>query len=126
MSAMNDELKPCPFCGGKIEKSWSEVICSECGIHFRSGYKDGHDTQISKWNRRAPSPEVTQAVDENNAKWLALVRPVEQCNKCAMAQYCSDECFEDHIYRWCCCTIKDNSECPDSGIREDCPIEKIL
>ena len=52
---MNEELKPCPFCGGEVGISqiydWSfRVYCSNCDIEI-----DGFSTEeeaIDEWNRR--------------------------------------------------------------------------
>ena len=53
----NDELKPCPFCGGKpVLSSWEllneySVSCSEC--HAVPGdYEDTKEKAIKRWNRR--------------------------------------------------------------------------
>lgn len=54
----SDDLKPCPFCGGKaILSSWEllhehSVSCSRC--HAVSGdYEDTREKAIMRWNRRA-------------------------------------------------------------------------
>ena len=72
---MEDELKPCPFCGGKaffykrhdgqMYKYWNTVECVDCeasiaedGIHFYTDPKiEGEQEEIEKellekWNRR--------------------------------------------------------------------------
>lgn len=54
-----NELKPCPFCGGKavLEKmGWPHhVYCSKCGAKITSVRhdEDGEQEAIAKWNRRA-------------------------------------------------------------------------
>lgn len=65
---MNEELKPCPFCGGKAEINyerfpgedkgfWAQIICNNC--HGRSGgtwagsYNAAERAEIKAWNRRA-------------------------------------------------------------------------
>ena len=51
---MNDELKPCPFCGGEAiidgcdETLWI-VICKECNASI--GYKETEQEAIDAWNR---------------------------------------------------------------------------
>lgn len=52
------ELKPCPFCGGEVEKKDGFIygtktfICHKCGadVMFYGGEKDPKATE--KWNRR--------------------------------------------------------------------------
>lgn len=52
---MNDELKPCPFCGGHAiidgcdDTLWI-VICKECNAAI--GYKETKEEAIEEWNRR--------------------------------------------------------------------------
>lgn len=53
------ELKPCPFCGGKIEKVNSPMmntvmfVCHKCGVDV-CFYGAEHEPKASKaWNRRA-------------------------------------------------------------------------
>ena len=52
---MNDELKPCPFCGGKAiidgcdDTLWI-VICKECNASI--GYKETKEEAIEAWNLR--------------------------------------------------------------------------
>ena len=53
---MGDELKPCPFCGGKatIGKSQEEspkykIYCKRCAAVIKSSYLEG---LIKVWNRR--------------------------------------------------------------------------
>lgn len=58
---MNDELKPCPFCGGEADHSfgekgdgtpWPYVECVECGA----------STEPDVWNRRTPTPSTDGGV----------------------------------------------------------------
>ena len=65
---MNNELKPCPFCGGKAElirnynpdnKSQyinSHVICTVCGFQIHSDYHT--EKTIKAWNQRANFDEA--------------------------------------------------------------------
>ena len=65
---MREELKPCPFCGGKASLNyehipgedkgfWAQVICNAC--HGRSGgtwagsYNAAERKEVKAWNRRA-------------------------------------------------------------------------
>ena len=61
-----DDLKPCPFCGGKAYESvrmdedlathdiveWKQVECLDCGISFDipDGYEGGSSKDM--WNKR--------------------------------------------------------------------------
>lgn len=72
---MSEELKPCPFCGGKAQilkravklqgdpwygtKVERVVECDDCGCalfnqQFHEGFYDD-DAAIAAWNRRTPS-----------------------------------------------------------------------
>lgn len=57
---MSEELKPCPFCGGKAQKApiaaewWTTywgVQCANCGCES-PGYID-YNKAVEVWNRRA-------------------------------------------------------------------------
>lgn len=55
---MNEELKPCPFCGGKAEiirfgtPRWSAIVeCMKCGGGLESG--DEGEESGKRWNTRA-------------------------------------------------------------------------
>ena len=64
---MSDELKPCPFCGGKAiidgcdETLWI-VICKKCDASI--GYKETEQEAIEAWNSRV---EPTFTPDELDA-----------------------------------------------------------
>lgn len=62
-----DELKPCPFCGGKaqiLDNAWHVIFntrvrikCRRCGVrtmeYVGSDWDDTHYLAIEAWNRRA-------------------------------------------------------------------------
>ena len=62
---MSEELKLCPFCGGKVEiNMWNgdkcvydwDIVCPKCNatVSFGVGYKGvGKKETIKAWNRRA-------------------------------------------------------------------------
>ena len=67
MAEVKEELKPCPFCGGKASINyerisgehkgfWAQVICNSC--HGRSGgtwagsYNAAERIETKAWNRR--------------------------------------------------------------------------
>lgn len=52
---MNEALKSCPFCGGKVERRFSPkmlvyIECSNCGI--RTDYYLSETWLARTWNRR--------------------------------------------------------------------------
>lgn len=64
---MSEELRPCPFCGGKAKLNyeripgenkgfWAQIIC--CNCHGRSGgtwagsYNAAERKEVKTWNRR--------------------------------------------------------------------------
>lgn len=58
--ANNDEMKPCPFCGGEPQiKLWSSegrrdsyfLIRCTCGARM-SNFRESAEQAISDWNRR--------------------------------------------------------------------------
>lgn len=62
---MSEELKPCPFCGGKAVVHVNDgvrVMCTECGAKTKGlvdGYSQGRpmgsaiNSVVKAWNRRA-------------------------------------------------------------------------
>ena len=67
MAEVKEELKPCPFCGGKIkldEDDFYMFCCDKCGagITFAKELEDGTATDcnkkesIEKWSGRANEP----------------------------------------------------------------------
>lgn len=65
---MEDNLKPCPFCGGKaaLIKGWCEldnyVMCLEC--RNRTKPFNTKETAIKKWNTRNPMEEILKQLEE--------------------------------------------------------------
>ena len=79
------DLKPCPFCGGKVEidmldsensrnvKIYSAVHCPECHEWFFKGLSRGKI--IERWNRRAQpenKPLTCDAVPVVRGEWLNI------------------------------------------------------
>lgn len=60
MTTKTDELKPCPFCGGKasFERQGTHrqsciVVCDSCGCRHESGYE--YELSAHGWNTRQPA-----------------------------------------------------------------------
>lgn len=53
------ELKPCPFCGGKVQifkgiiAGLSMIVCTECRATVSFGGKEEESQTIKAWNNRA-------------------------------------------------------------------------
>jgi Lar family restriction alleviation protein len=61
-----EELKPCPFCGGEVRLSQYDpetrmteaVFCEDCNLEFYKWDSEASDAFIGRWNtRRAESDE---------------------------------------------------------------------
>jgi len=71
---MANELKPCPFCGGKanIERYGNSKVstwytCEDCGASLETGETFNHGAQ---WNRRAsPNPLTNEQIAEIVSQW---------------------------------------------------------
>ncbi|HGE6051127.1 TPA: Lar family restriction alleviation protein [Vibrio cholerae] len=76
------DLKPCPFCGGKVEfdqyvgysldSSFDAIVC-ECGVYMRQ-FKESDREMIEKWNTRTADQQLTTLRQKNSE----LVELVEQ------------------------------------------------
>lgn len=65
---MTDELKPCPFCGGKAitnhVRDGRRAVCTDCGAAAGSQFHgpltmpSAEDRAIAAWNSRAAQPAV--------------------------------------------------------------------
>lgn len=71
MTTKTDELKPCPFCGGKasFERQGTHrqsciVVCGSCGCRHESGYE--YELSACGWNTRA----ALQSQDREDAPFL--------------------------------------------------------
>jgi Lar family restriction alleviation protein len=57
----NEELKPCPFCGGEADLSQEDkpqvwfVFCKKCGVSTDTSYEESQ--AVGEWNTR-PSPWI--------------------------------------------------------------------
>lgn len=114
MNTENEELKPCPFCGGEAEIVMSggdrRVDCKKCGA--RSDWYDTEAEAIAAWNRRVCVKQNAEKLDANsvasnqlNAKFTyadieKMVKPLKWINWKDDLGYCSgaeasvsDVCF---------------------------------
>ena len=74
---MNDELKPCPFCGGEAVISGCDggdwiVICNVCDASI--GDKGTEREAIEEWNLRIEptfTPDELDAIRRNVCDWQA-------------------------------------------------------
>ena len=110
----NEDLKPCPFCGGKAEvvyiKDNQYVRCSRCGAVGANTFNT--EDVIAAWNRRVCVKQNTEMLDTNSvasnqlyakltyADIKKMVMPLEWTNWKDDLGYCSgaeasvsDVCF---------------------------------
>ena len=73
----DDELKPCPFCGGeaelwdnKLENKLYCVICRECECMTPVSLTE--ERVVELWNRREPIDKVVEQLEEMKAKPMEL------------------------------------------------------
>lgn len=59
----NDELKPCPFCGGKVElhpfriANIYGISCPDCGSCYSNNPGESKWGVTKAWNRRTEPPK---------------------------------------------------------------------
>lgn len=74
MTAQDDVLKPCPFCGTQPRTAEDLtsflVVCGECGAS--SDYYSRTVSAIDAWNRRAPDNRAIAAIDREEFLMRAL------------------------------------------------------
>lgn len=85
-----NELKPCPFCGGKaVHLDDENIYCYHCGVTFllddfiyrgeAEDYEEARQMAIESWNRRA---------DEKLGKWIDIDDCITlECSMCKGQHY---------------------------------------
>ena len=73
---MNDELKPCPFCGGeadlnnvsvKLGEQWLwSIECVECGVFID---REEKDYVIKAWNTRKPMERIVERLEQQKQQY---------------------------------------------------------
>ena len=89
-----NELKSCPFCGGKaVHLDDDNIYCYYCGVTFllddfiyrgeAEDYEEARQMAIEAWNRR---------VDDKVGKWIEKDEtPWVQCSLCGVASLLTPE-----------------------------------
>ncbi len=61
---MNEQLKPCPFCGSKVSRrgffGLTEFECPKCGALVSFVRREELKSATEAWNRRADNAKSTQ------------------------------------------------------------------
>ena len=84
------ELKPCPFCGGKVKQYMNMFACSKCGYELiyndRKFYsekyprsRDSHDAMAEAWNRRCLDCLSEEMYGEHACRHCGGARGEELC-----------------------------------------------
>lgn len=68
---MSEELKPCPFCGGKaklVATSYGDcyvIYCTKC--YTKQNYFINKNKAITAWNTRKPMEDITDRINNEMA-----------------------------------------------------------
>jgi len=100
---MNDELKPCPFCGGKarlLRGMFDEyaVGCGNDNCEFCG--ENSQDTQkaISQWNTRPIEDAMRAELDASKAEIERLRAQLESA-RAWIPQWAQDDPAEDAVWK---------------------------
>ena len=90
----DDNLKPCPFCGGKATYKMGMMgfatYCDKCGaeVLFRpkGDFVCGETDNASVWNKREPDDELQAHKDAIQAVCDKFAT-IDECNECPVREY---------------------------------------
>lgn len=89
---MTDELKSCPFCGGKAELHRPSIavyaICSKCGIS--TSYIYPPEEAVRRWNNRSAEDALQERIAKLEAERDRLRDALNLIG--TKADFCADEC----------------------------------
>lgn len=103
-----DELKPCPFCGGEAEFNSDEfgegVYCKSCGATLRNGVygEYGRKLASAEWNARPIEDAQTAEIARLRGNIEAIKKIVD---KRPLSIYDAAQ-----IYAECCDALKDGDK----------------
>lgn len=95
MTAPEQMLKPCPFCGGEAKlKAWSwpydrfRVQCAACRCQA-SGLRADPEDAITAWNTRPATDELVEALEEiantlPGRTWVETVHKFQEIARTAL------------------------------------------
>ena len=94
---MSEELKPCPFCGGKAHfgenHDYHTICCNDCWYNI--GASENKNTVIKHWNTRPIEDGLTEEIDRlrktyaNKAELVeALISVVDTARTAVEQQWC--------------------------------------
>lgn len=108
MTAKNEELKNCPFCGNKItmfvrflEINSEQVFqCEKCNVEMRGNH---YESIRKKWNTRFSAPQNVDASSDvpQEKKTVALSERSDLIDGLRKIKNCSDECSRISICLGC-------------------------
>lgn len=84
---MNEELKPCPFCGATDAEPWTDdydhdvVFCRHCGATGPQGTTQ--ERAIKHWNKRTELNNYKEAIQAVCDKFETII----ECNECPIQEY---------------------------------------
>jgi hypothetical protein len=81
MSDKFDDLKPCPFCGGKAGFVGTEIECIDCGMMMPK--TQTFEGQIRNWNTRPIEDALRAELADMKAENADLKQEMsDKCERC--------------------------------------------